>query len=92
MMKINFFISDNESYQIFHNSGLIQIPNDLYSDWYLNMDDIRMFIIDYIPEDLKDEKYRISLSRKSDITNIDIYFDYNKYITRDLKIKKVLND
>jgi hypothetical protein len=88
MIKINFLISDNESYQVFHNSGLIQGPKDIY----LNMDDIRMFIIGYIPEDLKGEKYRISLSRRSDITNIDVYFDYNKYITRDLKIKKVLND
>jgi hypothetical protein len=92
MIKINFLISDNISYQIFHNSGLIKMPKNLYSDWYLNMDDIRIFIIDYIPEDLKDEKYTISLSRKSDITNIDVYFDHNKYITRDIKIKKLLND
>jgi hypothetical protein len=92
MIKINFLILDNESYQVFYESGLIQRPKDLYSDWHLNMDDIRMFIIGYIPEDLKDEKYRISLSRRSDIINIDVYFDYSKYITRDLKIKKVLND
>jgi hypothetical protein len=89
MMKVNFLISENESYQIFHDSGLIQRANELYP---LNMDDIRIFIIDYIPEYLKDEKYRISLSRKSDITKINVYFEYNKYITRDLKIKKVLND
>lgn len=90
MIRIRLFVADkdNNVYNEFHND-IIKLEGDHNA---LNMDNAKMFIIKYLPDYLKSEYYRLSLSSKNSVENIDVYFDYNKYITRDLRIKKVLDD
>lgn len=88
MVNINFFITDGYASEMFHEKFI----NSFNTEEYLNMDNVRFFLIDYIPDHLKGEEYRIRISEKYTIVTIDVYFEYNKYIARDLKIKKILND
>lgn len=87
MILINLFIDNSVEYELFDS----RVPNDLKIDTP-NMDEIRKYIIGYLPKHLKEQYYSISTVIENNIININVYFDYNKNIIRDLKITKVLND
>jgi hypothetical protein len=99
-VKVNFLILDNDTYQLLYtNKFTIDETKNFYP--YFNMDKIRMFVIDCIPDYLKDIKYRISLRKEDSFNNlinsennldINVYFDRDKHIIRDMKIKKILTN
>lgn len=87
MILINLFIDNSVEYELFDS----RVPNDLKIDTP-NMDEIRKYIIGYLPKHLKEQYYSISAVIENNIININVFFEYNKNILRDLKITKVLND
>lgn len=92
-MLVNMFInSKSENVGRFHLFKKITIDDKYLSVSPFNMDLIRMELIHHIPPLLKGNTYSISVNNKLHKTNIDVYFEYNKDIIRDLKIDKVLND
>lgn len=87
MILINLFIDNSVEYELFDS----RVPNDLKIDTP-NMDEIRKYIIGYLPKHLSEQYYSISTVIENNIININVFFEYNKNILRDLKITKVLND
>lgn len=87
MILINLFIDNSVEYELFDS----RVPNDLKINTP-NMDEIRKYIIGYLPKHLKEQYYSISVVIENNIININVFFEYNKNIIRDLKITKVLND
>jgi hypothetical protein len=86
MILVNLFINNSSDYELFDTRFKV-------IDFHpMNMDKVRMYILNYLPNYLKNQFYSISIVDKNDKTNINVYFEYNKNIIRDLKINRVLND
>lgn len=85
MILINLFINTGKDNELF--------ATDIKSIDFnpLNMDKIRYFIIKYLPKNLTDKFYNISIVNKNKKTTIGIYFEYNIDMIRELKINKLLN-
>lgn len=86
MILVNLFMHNSKDHEVFDT----RIKDVDFSP--LNMDKVRMFIISYLPNYLVSHFYSISVVRKNKKTNINVHFEYNKDIVRDLNISKVLND
>ena len=86
MILVNLFMNNSSNYELFDTRFKVVDFNPM------NMDKVRMYIINYLPIYLKNHFYSISIVHKNKKTNINVYFEYNKNIIRDLKINKVLND
>lgn len=86
MILVNLFMYNSSDYELFDSRFKVIDFNPM------NMDKVRMYIFNYLPNYLKDQLYSISIVDKNDKTNINVYFEYNKNIIRDLKINRVLND
>ena len=86
MILVNLFMNNSSNYELFDTRFKLVDFNSI------NMDEIRMYIINYLPKYLKNQFYSISIVHKNEKTNINVYFEYNKNIIRDLKINKVIND
>jgi hypothetical protein len=86
MILVNLFMNNSSDYELFDTRFKVVYFNPI------NMDEIRKYIINYLPNYLKNQFYSISIIHKNEKTNINVYFEYNKNIIRDLKINRVLND
>jgi hypothetical protein len=85
MILVNLFVNNSSGYELFDTKSKVIDFNPT------NMDEIRKYIINYLPDYLKSHFYSIFIINKSEKTNINVYFEYNKNIIRDLKINRVLN-
>lgn len=88
MINIELYIEsckDSNNHILFSQNSINKYHKNL-----LNMDNARFFILDYLPEKLKDIEYKIILLEKNNILNIKVIFDYNKEMVRNSKIRKII--
>lgn len=85
-MKINLYLENKDN--------LIQ-SEDIANITGLNLDVVRTRVIKYLTnENILDVKYKVSLTKsyKTNLSEIDIIFEKDISLLRELKLKKIFND
>lgn len=85
-MKINLYLENK--------NNLIQ-SEDIDNITGFNLDVVRTRVIKYLTnENILDVKYKVSLtkSHKTNLSEIDIIFEKDISLLRELKLKKIFND
>lgn len=85
-MKINLYLENK--------NNLIQ-SEDIDNITGFNLDVVRSRVIKYLTnENILDVKYKVSLTKsyKTNLSEIDIIFEKDISLLRELKLKKIFND
>lgn len=84
-MKINLYLENRDN--------LIKTENIDENITSLNLDVVRSRVIEYLQkENILDIKYKVSLNSFNNTSEIDIIFENNISLLRELKLKKIFND
>lgn len=87
-MRLNLYIQKNinsDEYEIFKTDYV------LYDTSILNIENMRMFLINYFKGEFDNTEYKIKIL-KDNKTVVNVFFNYDTCIKRDFQINKILND
>lgn len=88
-MRLNLYIQKNinsDEYEIFKTDYV------LYDTSVLNIENMRMFLINYFKGEFDNTEYKIKILKEGNKTVVNVFFNYETYIKRDLQINKILHD